>query len=100
MLAKKQDDEEIELIKTFPVSTEKRVISFGLYGKNPKYTHGAIRNAELASVYFPGWICRFYVTSDVPSDIVSRLKELNAEIEHIPDGEWINVVPLSLLYVK
>mmetsp|Transcript_36783 Transcript_36783/g.68417 ORF Transcript_36783/g.68417 Transcript_36783/m.68417 type:complete len:549 (-) Transcript_36783:26-1672(-) len=86
MLAKQQDTEEIELIKSFPTSSEKRVISFGLYGKTPKYTHGAVRNAELAVTYFPGWVCRFYVTSDVPADVISRLRELNAEIEHIPDG--------------
>lgn len=87
MLAKHQDEEEIALIKSFPASTEKRVISFGLYGTLPKYIQGAVRNAELASVYFPGWVCRFYVTSDVPRPIVARLKELQAEIEHIPDGE-------------
>lgn len=86
-LAQQQDEEEISLIKAFPPSTERRVISFGLYGTLPKYTLGAVRNAELASVYFPGWVCRFYVTSDVPAAVVARLKELRAEIEHIPDGE-------------
>ena len=85
-LAKQQDEEEVALIQSFPSSTEKRVISFGLYGSLPKYTQGAIRNAELASVYFPGWVCRFYVTSDVPGPVVARLKALQAEIEHIPDG--------------
>ncbi len=41
-------------IVSLPVSNEKRVISFGLYGNDPKYTQGAVRNAELAPVYFPG----------------------------------------------
>jgi hypothetical protein len=90
-LAKTQDEQEIDLIKSFPTSSEKRVISFGLYGSNPKYTHGAIRNAELAAVYFPGWTCRFYITSDVPGEVVARLKDLNSEIEHIPDGECADV---------
>ena len=88
MLAKKQDEKEIALIRSFPESSEKRVISFGLYGTLPKYTKGAIRNVELSKIYFPGWVCRFYVASDVPKDIISQLKELGAEIEHIPDGEF------------
>jgi len=41
-------------IKDLPPSSEKRVISYGLYGSNPKYTQGAIRNAELVDTYFPG----------------------------------------------
>jgi hypothetical protein len=86
-LAHQQDEDEIATIHAFPASSEKRVISFGLYGTLPKYTRGAIRNAELAKVYFPGWVCRFYVTSDVPGAVVANLRELGAEIEHIPDGE-------------
>ena len=81
------DDElHIALISSYPKSTEKRVISFGLYGAKEKYTVGAVRNAELASTYFPGWICRYYITSDVPDEIVLALKALNAEINYIPKG--------------
>ena len=81
-----EDALQIALIQKFPISGEKRVISFGLYGAVEKYTLGAIRNAELAPIYFPGWVCRFYVTSDVPEDIIITLKQLGAEIEVIPKG--------------
>lgn len=84
--AREKDEEYIAQIKKFPISSEKRVISFGLYGSNPKYTTGAIHNVQLASTYFPGWVCRFYVTSDVPQDVLTKLKELGAEIEDIPSG--------------
>lgn len=47
-------------IAAFPASREKRVVSYGLYGANPKYTLGAVRNAELVHVYFPGWVCTIY----------------------------------------
>ena len=80
------DLEHIEQIAKFPRSVEKRVISFGLYGGKEKYTLGAVRNAELAKVYFPGWTCRFYCTSDVPKEIVEKLKSLGSEIESIPSG--------------
>lgn len=85
--AKAEDEIYIQQISRFPLATnEKRVISFGLYGSKPKYTQGAVRNAELAKVYFPGWVCRFYVTSDVPKDILDKLKALGSEIYDIPTG--------------
>ena len=58
--------EYIEQIRRLPTSKEKRVVSYGLYGSNPKYTTGAIRNAELVKIYFPGWVARFYVDDTVP----------------------------------
>jgi hypothetical protein len=87
-LKETEDEDKVyrEQIAAFPKSTEKRVISFGLYGAKEKYTHGALRNAELAEMYFPGWICRFYVTSDVPEDIVEALKQLGSEVEPVPSG--------------
>jgi hypothetical protein len=81
------DQKYILQIAGFPKSSEKRVISFGLYGTNPKYTTGAIRNVETAKIYFPGWVCRFYVTSDVPESVVTTLRSLGAEIEQIPAGK-------------
>lgn len=70
--AEEQDQIYIKQIAALPTSTEKRVISFGLYGNKEKYTTGAIHNAELVSTYFPGWIARYYVTSDVPEPVISR----------------------------
>ena len=58
----------------------KKVISFSLYGKHPKYTMGAVANARHASMAYPGWICRFYVADDVPKGIVSRLHAHGAEV--------------------
>jgi len=70
----------IDAIKLLPKSAEKRVISFGLYGNNPKYTTGAVRNAELRDTYFPGWVLRFYADASVPGEILARLKELGCEL--------------------
>ena len=64
--AAQTEAEYIELIRKLPTSKEKRVVSYGLYGTNPKYTTGAIRNAELVKIYFPGWVARFYVDNSVP----------------------------------
>lgn len=51
----------------------KKVISFSLWGNNPKYTIGAIENAKLATEFYPDWICRFYVGKDVDKSIVNSL---------------------------
>lgn len=68
----------------------KKLITFSLWGDNPKYTIGAIRNAELAEKIYPGWICRFYIGKSVPKEIVDSLQsKVNVEIIHMNEfGNW------------
>jgi len=54
----------------------KKIISYSLWGDNPMYTIGAIRNAELTPIVYPGWISRFYCGESVPTDIIKTLKSL------------------------
>ena len=59
----------------------KRVITYSLYGKTPKYVLGAVRNAERISTVFPGWTARFYIDmGTVPSEVVSALQKTGAEL--------------------
>lgn len=51
----------------------KKIISYSLYGNNPRYTIGAIKNAVLAKQYMPDWKCRFYVDEEVPQEIIQTL---------------------------
>ncbi len=55
----------------------KKIISFSLWGDNPKYYIGAIKNAELAKTIFPNWICRFYVGKSIPNEIINRLQQFS-----------------------
>ncbi len=55
----------------------KKIISFSLWGKNPKYTLGAIQNALLAPSIYPGWMCRFYIREDVPKNIIEQLSSFS-----------------------
>ena len=55
----------------------KKIISFSLWGDAPIYNVGAIRNAEMSPEIYPGWICRFYLGSDVPQETENKLKEFN-----------------------
>lgn len=68
----------------------KKLITFSLWGDNPKYTIGAIHNVILAREIYPNWICRFYVGKSVPEEIVSRLESFgNTEIVKMDEaGNW------------
>jgi hypothetical protein len=67
-----------------------KVISFSLWGDNPKYTIGAIRNAELAQSIYPDWKCYFFTGLDTPVDVVNKLKALpnTVAIEQNSIGDW------------
>tara|TARA_R110000851_G_scaffold47014_7_gene114358 strand:- start:260 stop:907 length:648 start_codon:yes stop_codon:yes gene_type:complete len=68
----------------------KKIISFSLWGDNPTYTVGAIKNADLALEIYPGWICRYYVGKSVPNDIVcSLIEKKNTEVFIMnEEGNW------------
>ncbi len=68
-------------IKTFDSSDKKRnIISYSLFGNDPKYCDNAIINAKIAKDIYPHWYCRFYCDSDVPLDIVDRLEQEGADV--------------------
>lgn len=68
----------------------KKIISFSLWGNDPKYTIGALKNAELAKIIYPEWICRYYVGKSTHTDIVEKLEQLdNTQIIKMnEEGEW------------
>lgn len=57
----------------------RRLISFSLYGDDPKYCQGAIENIHLARMHYPGWDVVFHV-KDSPADTFDRLRELGARV--------------------
>lgn len=55
-----------------------RVISFCLYGNIPRYTIGAIKNAELAKEHYPEFQCWFYIHKEsVPEEIINTLTRMD-----------------------
>ena len=64
----------------------KQVISYSLYGIQLKFLVGAIKNAQLAQVFFPGFTVRFYVGNSVPTWCRSTLA-LFPNVEMIPVDE-------------
>ncbi|MFZ9922663.1 MAG: hypothetical protein ACO3E4_07105, partial [Candidatus Nanopelagicaceae bacterium] len=51
----------------------KHLVSYSLYGDNPRYTVGAIKNAALIH-HLPDFTARFYVGKSVPSWVISTLE--------------------------
>lgn len=52
----------------------KKVVSFSLWGDNPTYNIGAIKNAELAKEIYPDFECWFYIHKDtVPQETIDIL---------------------------
>jgi len=66
-----------------------RVVSYSLWGDNPKYNVGAVRNAELVKELYPGWQARFYVGSNTPAETIKKLRDCDANvIEMGIPGDW------------
>lgn len=68
----------------------KKIISFSLWGNDPKYTIGAVKNAILTEQIYPGWTSRFYVGKSVPENIITTLKSFeNVEVIEMDEpGDW------------
>lgn len=76
----------------------KKIISFSLYGDDPKYYLGAEQNIVEAKDIYPDWICRFYCKKNVPN--FDKLKDIKG-IEFIPvdEDEVIPTVYLRFLAI-
>jgi len=66
------------------------VVSFSLWGSEPKYVIGALRNAELLPAVYPGWQGRFYCGSSVPDAALSELAAMpQVEVVRMDAaGDW------------
>lgn len=70
--------------------TNKKIISFSVYGKNRIYQAGAEKNVQEAKEIYPDWICRFYCHKDIKN--LEKLKSLDCEVlvvdSKIPEMFW------------
>ena len=75
------------------------VVSMSLWGSDGRYTNGALANAELIKLYFPGWTLRIYTESRssgsasspkypvVPIETLDRLRSLGVDIQYVDPRE-------------
>lgn len=69
-----------------------KILSFSLYGTDPMYTNGAIKNAKLKQKIYPEWEMRVYYNNTVPQEIIKELKmyENVKLIEIEEDNRFVN----------
>ena len=66
-----------------------KYFTFSIWGDNPKYLQGAIRNAELAEQIFSDWKCVFYYDSSVPKETIDRLSAFkNTIVKEVTDDSF------------
>lgn len=66
----------------------KQVISYSLYGNDMRFLVGAIKNAELAQRFFPGFTVRYYYGKSVPRWVLSTLLVFpHVELVKVDDSE-------------
>jgi tetratricopeptide (TPR) repeat protein len=65
------------------------VIAFSIWGSNPRYLRGALRNALLIPDLYPGWQARFHLDTTVPLEFRELLQSLGAEVRLMPAGQSI-----------
>lgn len=58
----------------------RRIISFAIWGNNPLYLNGAVRNSVDYPKMFPGWKCRYYYDRSIPEDVINELSSNGAEL--------------------
>tara|TARA_A100001515_G_C4586296_1_gene214601 strand:- start:362 stop:1171 length:810 start_codon:yes stop_codon:yes gene_type:complete len=68
----------------------KKIIAYSLWGNDPMYNIGAIKNAKLALEFYPDWISRFYVGLSVSRDTVVQLTQIpNTEVVVVKESnDW------------
>lgn len=62
-------------------------ISFSIWGTNPRYLRGALRNALLIPELYPGWRARFHFDDSLPEEFIALLQGLGAEMQPMPAGQ-------------
>lgn len=67
-----------------------KIISMSLYGTDRLYQSGAIANARLARVIYPGWSLRIYCDADIPKPVQVALMELGVDLRLLanPGGTY------------
>ncbi len=72
-----------------PRGAERRcrnVLAFSLWGERELYSRGAVENARLTPLLYPGWVCRIYHDDSVPAATLAALAEAGAELVAMEPG--------------
>jgi len=57
-----------------------KYLSFSLWGDDPLYNIGAIKNAELSKMIYHDWKVVLYYDKSVPEETIAKIKNLNVDV--------------------
>ncbi len=55
-------------------------IAFSLFGSDPMYLFGMVRNAQLAKEIYPGWKVICWCDKGLPSELIQNLQKLKVDV--------------------
>ena len=68
------------------------LISYSLYGDDPRYIGNAVQNKDLADKFYPGWDLVCYVDDSVPMDVIETLRSQGFDIIDMTSSPICGVV--------
>lgn len=63
----------------------RKLITFTLYGDDPKYVVGMYKNLELQKTFYPDWEIIIYHDNSLTSEVIDRLSQYGATLRNV-DG--------------
>lgn len=63
----------------------KKLISFTLYGEDPKYIRGMFENIKLKEKFYPDWHIIVFHDNSLSEDVLSRLEEKNVILRNVSE---------------
>ncbi len=69
------------------VATKQKVIAYSLWGNNPRYINGALRNLILAKDIYPDWQLWLYIDDSVDVQYIEAFETLGAIILKQPQNQ-------------
>lgn len=62
------------------IKDRKNVISFSVWGQQPRYLRGALHNLLVARQVYPGWTLRFHLDDSVPTEFPDLVRRMGGEV--------------------
>jgi len=66
--------------KFLSFTNRKKIVSYSLYGNDPRYLDGAVENSRLVKTVYPGWIMRVYFDKSLPESMINFLRDQEVEL--------------------
>lgn len=63
-----------------------KYLSFSLWGNDPLYNIGAIKNAELSKMIYHDWKVVLYYDNTVPEETISKIKNLGVDVINMSES--------------